>query len=289
MEIDDVAIVYNVIDGDTFDSFPLGRIRIADIDAPESDESGYTEAKNYLSDLINGKRVYLDVDDYRTIDPYQRIICVVYIRYNATHLKNVNKELIEQGYANITDYTDNEFDPTSWTLYLSYPLSNLPEKTYKELLSAYLQKISAYNQLDENFQNLNLLYNTLQSQHDDLNFNYEMLQQNYEQLNQTYQEKMEEISRYDELKSNYNNVSNSYNQLNSKYQQKIDDYDELQDNYNILSSDYEFLNNEKNTLETNIENLSTELNTYKTATLILIPSVPILVVVTFFITRKLKH
>jgi endonuclease YncB( thermonuclease family) len=195
MEIDDVAVVYDVIDGDTFDAFPLGRIRVADIDAPDSGDPGYVEAKNYLSGLINGKRVYLDVDDDRTIDPYKRVICVVYIRYNNTHLKNVNKDLVEQGHAIINDFTDNEFNPYSWTLYEYYPISTLPEKTYKELLSTYLQTIL----------------------------------------------------------------------------------------------DYELFNNEKETLETNVENLSTELNIYKTSTFILAPSVPILVVITFLLTRKMKH
>lgn len=195
MEIDDVAVVYDVIDGDTFDAFPLGRIRVADIDAPDSGDPGYVEAKNYLSGLINGKRVYLDVDDDRTIDPYKRVICVVYIRYNNTHLKNVNKDLVEQGHAIINDFTDNEFNPYSWTLYEYYPISTLPEKTYKELLSTYLQTIL----------------------------------------------------------------------------------------------DYELFNNEKETLETNVENLSTELNIYKTSTFILAPSVPILVVITFLLARKMKH
>ena len=36
VEIDDAATVYRVVDGDTFDAFPVGRIRLADIDAPDS-------------------------------------------------------------------------------------------------------------------------------------------------------------------------------------------------------------------------------------------------------------
>ena len=72
VEIDDVARVYNVIDGDTFDAFPVGRIRMADIDAPESSESGYSEAKDFLTSLIGDKRVYLDVDDSGVMDSYRR-------------------------------------------------------------------------------------------------------------------------------------------------------------------------------------------------------------------------
>jgi endonuclease YncB( thermonuclease family) len=51
-EVDDVALVYNIVDGDTFDAFPVGRIRLADIDAPESWESGYSEAKDFLHQMI---------------------------------------------------------------------------------------------------------------------------------------------------------------------------------------------------------------------------------------------
>ena len=69
--------------------------------------------------------VYLDIDDLGSPrDPYNRIIAVVYKRYNSTHLLNVNKWLVDNGYANITDYTDNEFDPYTWKLYVYYPESN---------------------------------------------------------------------------------------------------------------------------------------------------------------------
>ena len=56
------------------------------------------------------------MDDLYVMDRYNRLICVVFVDYNSTHVLNVNKWLIENGYAQITDY-ENEFDPNTWTLY----------------------------------------------------------------------------------------------------------------------------------------------------------------------------
>ena len=115
-EVDLVATVYKVVDGDTFDAFPSGRVRLADINAPELGEEGGQEAKEALINLVLNKKVYLDVDDLYVMDRYNRLICVVFVDYNSTHVLNVNKWLIESGYAQITDY-ENEFDPNMWTLY----------------------------------------------------------------------------------------------------------------------------------------------------------------------------
>ena len=115
-EVDLVATVYKVVDGDTFDAFPSGRVRLADINAPELSEEGGQEAKGALINLVLNRKVYLDVDDLYIMDRYNRLVCVVFIDYNSTHVLNVNKWLIENGYAQITDYK-NEFDPSTWTLY----------------------------------------------------------------------------------------------------------------------------------------------------------------------------
>jgi len=116
-EIDAIAVVDWVIDGDTFDTTTMGRIRLADIDAPESGESGYYEARNELIDLVYGRTVYLDIDDIYQTDPYGRLVCVVYVQYSSTHYTNVNKALLVEGVAIIQNYY-NEFNPYSWTLYV---------------------------------------------------------------------------------------------------------------------------------------------------------------------------
>lgn len=120
LDVDCVGRVYRIIDGDTFDCFPCGRVRLADINAPERGEPGYHEAKDALMSLILNKRVYLDVDDLEVMDRYNRLICVVYVRHNRTHLLNVNKWLLDNGYVELKDYY-NEFNPLTWSLYIYCP------------------------------------------------------------------------------------------------------------------------------------------------------------------------
>lgn len=115
--IDATTVVNNVVDGDTFDTTTKGRIRLADIDAPESWEHGYSAAKSVLSNLVNSQTVYLDIDDVYGTDPYGRLVCVVYVSYNSTHYQNVNKALLDEGVAVVDNY-DNEFNPYAWTRYV---------------------------------------------------------------------------------------------------------------------------------------------------------------------------
>jgi micrococcal nuclease len=117
VEIDLTAYVYRVVDGDTFDGSPCGRVRLADINTPERGEAGYSEAKEALTRLILNKKVYLDVDDLYVTDKYGRLVAVVYVEYNSTHLLNVNKWLLVNGYAKTADYP-NEFNPSDWSLYV---------------------------------------------------------------------------------------------------------------------------------------------------------------------------
>lgn len=122
VEIDSCAQIYRVVDGDTFDAFPVGRVRLADINAPEIDTPEGKAAREALVDLFEkyGPRIYLDVDDVNVMDKYNRIVAVSYLRYNSTHLLNVNEWLLENGHAAVSDY-DNEFNPGRWPLYLYHP------------------------------------------------------------------------------------------------------------------------------------------------------------------------
>jgi len=123
-EIDMTTVVSWVIDGDTFDVTSGDRIRLADVDTPEYYEEGYDEARDFLISLAQCKTVYLDIDDIHRTDIYGRLVCVVYVDYNSTHLMNVNKALLEEGFAVVTDY-DNEFSPDTWSLYCSIEM--IPE------------------------------------------------------------------------------------------------------------------------------------------------------------------
>lgn len=126
-EVDKISTVTRVIDGDTFDISTGERIRLADVDAPEYYESGYSEATDYLSSLIDGKTTYLDVDDIYTYDyngKGDRLVCVAYVDSDSTHWINVNKALLDEGHAVISNF-HNEFSPYSWSLLV--PKYGLPE------------------------------------------------------------------------------------------------------------------------------------------------------------------
>lgn len=116
-EIDETARVTRIVDGDTFIADPGGRVRLADIDAPETDEPGAAVATELLSSLVHLKWVYLDLDDLDGRDVYGRLVAVAYVRHNATHLLNVNQALLDAAAVEARDFS-NEFDPKMWTRYV---------------------------------------------------------------------------------------------------------------------------------------------------------------------------
>ena len=134
IEIEIIGLVVKIVDGDTIDVKVLGtykdvfigltdhviRIRFADIDAPEIYTPECIRAKAALAHLLKPGEtiVYLDVDDLSITDKYGRYIALVYVKYNKTTLLNVNKWLVDEGYAVVKDFLDNEFNPYTWTLYV---------------------------------------------------------------------------------------------------------------------------------------------------------------------------
>ena len=107
------GVISRVIDGDTIEVEGIGRIRVADINTPEMDTEEGKEAKEYVTKLCDGKKVYLDIDDLYITGKYGRIVAVVYIPYNETHYVNLNQLLLTEGYAEASDYP-NEFNPDVW-------------------------------------------------------------------------------------------------------------------------------------------------------------------------------
>lgn len=73
-EINATGMVYNVIDGDTFNVTDFGRVRLADVDSPEIVTPEGEAAKLYTQLHLQGKYVHLDVDDQRGTDHYGRWI-----------------------------------------------------------------------------------------------------------------------------------------------------------------------------------------------------------------------
>ena len=104
------GVVTNVVDGDTFDVQGFGRVRLADVDCPEKWTAEGLEAKNFTEKYLLNRVVYLDVDDKTGKDQYGRWVCVVYLEDGT----NFNKLLVDEGYAAVEDYSDNEFDPLTW-------------------------------------------------------------------------------------------------------------------------------------------------------------------------------
>ncbi|MDT7866663.1 MAG: thermonuclease family protein [Desulfurococcales archaeon] len=128
---DALAVVVRVVDGDTFRAtitcvsgafsgrISVGteyRVRLADVNAPELGTVEGERARRALENLIQGRTVMLDVDGVDVFDRYGRIIAVAYIDYNETHILNINKWLLEEGYARVWDHP-NEFNPGTWKLY----------------------------------------------------------------------------------------------------------------------------------------------------------------------------
>ncbi len=114
----DTGTVFAVIDGSSFQLGSGGTIKLAAIDTPSSAQVGYSESKNYLTTLIQGKTVYLDTGAAATNDQQGRLLCVVYISFNSTHYENINMAMIQNGYATPNSTSINGFNPGAWTWFV---------------------------------------------------------------------------------------------------------------------------------------------------------------------------
>ncbi len=111
------GVVTRVIDGDTIEVQDFGTVRLADIDAPEKGTSEGYRAEQYATNWLQSNIVYLDVDDQSRIDKYGRFVCVVYLAKPDGSLnssRNFNKMIVDSGHACVSDFTNNEFNPTEW-------------------------------------------------------------------------------------------------------------------------------------------------------------------------------
>jgi len=118
--------VVKVVDGDTFDvqlqdsliSEDLIRVRLADIDCPETRGSKACEAGKNASDYTRywllSTYIFLDLDDKTGKDKYDRWVAVAYLSQDGVPGRNFNKMLVDAGHAEIKDFENNEFDPWSW-------------------------------------------------------------------------------------------------------------------------------------------------------------------------------
>jgi micrococcal nuclease len=93
----------DVIDGNTIQVYGVGRVQLIQVDTP-SKEPGFSEAKKFVKDKCLGKTVYLDIDDERPTDKYDRTLAVVY-----TDTDDINRELLDKGLAEISYFEPSEF------------------------------------------------------------------------------------------------------------------------------------------------------------------------------------
>lgn len=94
------AVITRIIDGDTVDS-SLGEIRLLGINTPEKKNSGYQEAKNFLSNLTLNKTVELETQGN---DKYGRTLAYIILNNEL-----INKKLLQEGLATLYYYEKDNY------------------------------------------------------------------------------------------------------------------------------------------------------------------------------------
>ena len=92
-----------VIDGNTIQVYGVGRVQLTQVKIP-SQEPEISQAKNFVVEKCLGKTVYLDIDDEKPKDNYDRTLAIVY-----TDDCDINQDLIKNNLANVSYFTPNEF------------------------------------------------------------------------------------------------------------------------------------------------------------------------------------
>ncbi|MGN1362181.1 MAG: thermonuclease family protein [Methanobrevibacter sp.] len=111
---------YKVIDGDTIRVEGIGgneKVRFVGVNTPEKGEDGYYDAKNYIKEKCLDKTVYLDIDDARPHDKYNRTLAIVYDDQD----ENLNQQLLVKQLAEVMYIPPSEFQKGL----------GLPDGTYK--------------------------------------------------------------------------------------------------------------------------------------------------------------
>ncbi|MEM1532348.1 MAG: thermonuclease family protein [Nitrososphaerota archaeon] len=105
-----IGRVTAVIDGDTLEIDGI-RIRLALVNTPEKDESGYNEAKEFTKMVCAiGTHAIADQDDGQPYDRYNRVVAKVICEG-----VNLNAALLENGHAKIlTSYCSKSEFRTEW-------------------------------------------------------------------------------------------------------------------------------------------------------------------------------
>jgi micrococcal nuclease len=106
-----------IVDGDTIDISTI-RVRLVLVNTPESGESGYTEARDFVESVCGvGTKALVDEDDRQREGSFDRLIGVVYCGDSGINNKeSLNELLLEGGYGVIDqDFCNiSEFSSSSW-------------------------------------------------------------------------------------------------------------------------------------------------------------------------------
>lgn len=101
-QVGDEEIVKDVIDGDTLILETGEKVRLIGINAPESGQPYYDEAKSHMSSLLVSKKVKL-ITDTQAQDQYGRILAYI---YNDSG-QDINLEMIKAGFAVVETVAPN--------------------------------------------------------------------------------------------------------------------------------------------------------------------------------------
>ena len=116
VDVNQSGTVTTVYDGSSFGLSSGATVRLASVDTPPAGQPGYNEAKNYLTNLIQGKSVYLDVSNSTNVGSQGTLVSVVFIDYNASFYENINMAMLVSNYGVPNSTLGGEFSPSSWSL-----------------------------------------------------------------------------------------------------------------------------------------------------------------------------
>ena len=121
--------VTNIVNGATFDlevekadpriEQRTERVRLADVKTPDMKTADGPAARDFTYAVLQGRRVYLDIDDYshNGRDSQGSLVCVASLSGaygQPLAAPNFNRLLVDSGHARLDNSTDNEFDPRYW-------------------------------------------------------------------------------------------------------------------------------------------------------------------------------
>ncbi|HRY60391.1 MAG TPA: thermonuclease family protein [Patescibacteria group bacterium] len=105
-------LIKNVVDGNIVMLENNQRVRLAGIKAPEKDEEWGMEAADYLKNIVEGKQIYLQLDNKNPEDSFGRLRAIIYLDN-----KNINTEILRAGLAHIYISTPSMISTGDWTIY----------------------------------------------------------------------------------------------------------------------------------------------------------------------------